>query len=63
MNRHDTLKLDCNDDQLHGLYEALGKVRSTSTTVKVDRAAFAAMLTDYSKMVARLSRCGVEAVS
>lgn len=44
-------KLDCTDAQFHAIHEALDKTRSTSETVKVSRAALAALLVDHSKLI------------
>lgn len=43
--------LECTHDQLHAIYTALDKVRKGSTTVKVDRAALAALLRDQVKLI------------
>lgn len=46
---HSTLK--CSQDQFEGIHAGLSKVRSTSTTVKIDRAALAALLMDHAKLL------------
>lgn len=46
---HAKLKLSL--DQLDALYIALDRTRSTSSTVKVDRAALVAILMDHSMLV------------
>ena len=43
--------LKCSDAQFHDIHQSLDKVRATSTTVKVDRAALAALLMDHSKLI------------
>jgi hypothetical protein len=44
-------KLECSDEQFDGLHEALDKVRSTSTTVKVDKEALGALLRDQVRLL------------
>jgi hypothetical protein len=41
----------CSQAQFDALHEALDKVRSTSTTVKVDKAALSALLMDHANLL------------
>lgn len=49
--KHPHDKLICNHDQFESVHRALDKVRSTSTTVTVDRAALQSLLIDHSKLI------------
>lgn len=49
--KHPHDKLTCSQDQFESVHRALDKVRSTSTTVTVDRAALQALLIDHSKLI------------
>ena len=44
-------QLACSDEQYHNIHVAVDKTRSTSTTVKVDRDALAALLRDHAKLI------------
>lgn len=48
-------------EQFEGLHQALAKVRSTSTTVTVDKQALTALLMDYSRLINLLEKKGVAA--
>jgi hypothetical protein len=52
MNRRREIKgLVCSQDQFELLHEQLDHTRATSETVRVDRAALAALLMDHSKLI------------
>jgi hypothetical protein len=56
MIRRIPLHLELTDDQFDGLHQALAKVRSTSKTVTLDKAAMIALLIDYSKLIDKLEK-------
>jgi hypothetical protein len=43
-------QLTCTDDQFHGIHAALAKVKRTSATVTVDKAALQALLIDHAAL-------------
>lgn len=45
------VRLELTQDQFEGLHDRLDHVRSTSETVKVDRAALSALLRDHSRLL------------
>lgn len=46
--------LNCSQDQFEALHEATDKARKSSESVKVPRAALAALLMDHSKLIAHV---------
>jgi hypothetical protein len=53
------LQLACSKSQWDDLHADLDRVRSTSATVKVSKAALAALLKDHSHAIAALHTAGV----
>ncbi|MFN4278284.1 MAG: hypothetical protein ACK4FJ_18480 [Ferrovibrio sp.] len=45
------LQLEASNEQVHDLFAALDKVRSTSRTVTVGKAALSALLRDHTKLL------------
>jgi hypothetical protein len=49
-------ELKCTQAAFEGIHADLDRVRSTSTTVKVDKAALAALLMDHAKLISIAER-------
>lgn len=47
------ITLDCTLDQFTEIHRQVDRTRTTSTTVKVDKAALEALLRDHGKLLAR----------
>lgn len=56
VRRTEITGLDLTTDQFDKLHRELAKVRSTSATVTVDKAALAALLRDHSHLIELLER-------
>lgn len=54
------VQLDCGKTAYHTLHTALERVRSTSKSVSVDKAALSALLRDHGKVITALHEEGVE---
>jgi hypothetical protein len=54
--RRNQVTLELPHEQFEGLHLALSKVRSTSSTVTVDKAALTGLLMDYSRLINLLEK-------
>lgn len=51
-----SIKTELAQEQFEGLHEDLDRVRGTTPTVRVDKAALATLLRDYSRLIDRLEK-------
>ena len=54
------LQLVCTQDHFESLHADLDRVRSTSATVKVSKAALTKLRLDHSRLINAVHDCGVE---